>query len=63
MSWITSLWRYEAPYAMHMHKRLIVSFLERAAAEAAKITGGRIDVLVQNAARMERENGLNGFLD
>ncbi|TFY55441.1 hypothetical protein EVJ58_g8246 [Rhodofomes roseus] len=37
--------------------------LERAAAEAAQITGGSLDVLVHNAARMEAENMIKGFLD
>ncbi|KAH9929440.1 NAD-P-binding protein [Fomitopsis serialis] len=37
--------------------------MELAAAEATKITGGALDVLVYNAARMEAENMVKGFLD
>ncbi|KZT66781.1 NAD(P)-binding protein [Daedalea quercina L-15889] len=37
--------------------------MDRAAAEAAKVTGGSLDVLIHNAARMEKENMIKGFLD
>jgi len=37
--------------------------MERAVTEATKITGGALDVLVYNAARMEAENRTKGFLD
>ena len=34
-----------------------------AAIETAKITGGSLDVLIHNAARMEKENMPKGFFD
>ena len=39
------------------------SNLQLAADEAAKISGGSLDVLVHNAARMEKENMPKGFFD
>ncbi|KAH9929437.1 uncharacterized protein B0H18DRAFT_873829 [Fomitopsis serialis] len=37
--------------------------MERAAVDAAEITGGALDVLIHNAARMEAENRVKGLFD
>ena len=64
MFWITLLWRCEIISNTSIRGiRPISPTVAACCCGAAKLTGGHVDVLIQSAARMERENGLNGFLD
>ena len=48
---------------MHIEQPLMVLGIQRAAREMSRITGGTLDCLLHNAARMERDSVMKGFDD